>query len=122
MFFFILSVCPFIVQTAFLRYKDPPKKGFAMGWLGKKRWIAMLALVAITGCGMNHADQPQLAFAEVPPAVRAAFLANYGTAGIRRITCEIRGNQYIYDLTYIDNKKQSHTVVLNEGGDEIDRY
>jgi hypothetical protein len=93
-----------------------------MGLLGKTRWIALLSLVMATGCGINHADQPQLAFAEVPPAVRAAFLANYRSTGIRRITCEIKGNQYIYDLTYIDNQNRSHTVVLNEGGDEIDRY
>jgi hypothetical protein len=97
-------------------------KEFAMGRLGKTRWIAVLALVFAGGCTMSHPDQPQLSFVEVPPAVRAAFLMNYRSAGIQHITCEIKGNQYVYNLTYIDNDRKSHTVVLNEGGDEIDRY
>ena len=61
-------------------------------------------------------NQPQLAFMEVPPAVRAAFAANYQSAAVQHVTCEIKGNQYVYNLTYIDNDHKSHTVVLNEGG------
>jgi len=86
------------------------------------RSIALCILISVSGCAMSHPDQPQLAFMEVPPAVRAAFLMNYPSAGIQHITCEIRGNQYVYNLTYVDNDRKSHTVVLNEGGDEIDRY
>jgi hypothetical protein len=93
-----------------------------IGRPGKTRWIALFALVFFTGCAMNHPDQPQLAFMEVPPAVRAAFLMNYRSATVEHITCEIKGNQYVYNLTYVDNDHKSHTVVLNEGGDEIDRY
>jgi hypothetical protein len=93
-----------------------------MGWLGKKRWIAATALVFAAGCLATHVDQPQLQFVEIPPAVRAAFLANYHSSAIRSITCEAKGTQYFYTLTYVDGDSRSHTVVLNEGGDEINQY
>jgi hypothetical protein len=98
-------------------------KGFSMlaQAVGARR-IASLALLACGGCLFNRQPALQLAFVEIPPAVRSAFIANYPNASIRSITCEADGGQYYYMIVYEDSHNNRHTVLLNEAGDEVNRF
>jgi hypothetical protein len=90
--------------------------------LGKLRRFAPLALVVCGGCLWNRPPAPQLAFVEIPPAVRSAFIANYPGARIRGITCDADGGQYYYTIVYQDSHNLRHAVQLNEAGDEVNRF
>jgi hypothetical protein len=85
---------------------------------GKRRWIA--ALVFCVSCQSASFPVREIQFFQAPPAVQAAFLAYYPGAFIQKISRETRQNQDYYSFTFIDNEKFKHTVVLNEGGDQID--
>jgi hypothetical protein len=99
------------------------KKGIFMpAPIGKMRRFAPLAMAVCGGCLFNRQPSPQLAFVEIPPAVRSAFIANYPGASIRGITCEADGGQYYYLIVYQDSHNGRHTVELNEGGDEVNRF
>ena len=106
---------------------------------GKTRWIATAVLFAAAGCNMTPVEQPQLMFWQMPPAVQAAFTANYPKAIIQNITCESKGGQYNYVITYqgedvapsdhppsVEEQeaamKAKHTVTLNEAGDQIAKH
>jgi hypothetical protein len=88
----------------------------------KLRRFAALALMVCGGCLWNRPPALQLAFVEIPPAVRSAFIANYPGASIRGITCEADGGQYYYTIVYQDSHSLRHSVMLNEGGDEVNRF
>jgi hypothetical protein len=90
--------------------------------------VLAAALLAATGCQMMSGDQPQLAFTQMPPAVQSAFMQDYPNATIQKITCETRGGQYYYVITYQGDDtagsaaKGTHTVTMNEGGDQVDKH
>ena len=100
-----------------------PAEGTVMGrMIGVTRWIAPAALVFSTGCLGVHTGQASCSLLKCPRPCRAQFMANYPSSTIRGITCQAIGGQYYYTVEYVDSDRKSHTIVLNEGGDEVNRY